>query len=390
MADYSRVPKAVFDADLDVIILSRYKHMVSDPDETLERRRLRLPETLTDALMMAPKLTVKVMGSNVALAVFVQIFGADVVEELLREKALEFILWRDYVGIIQTPGPIPFVTGNFNSAEESDPEASNMAGLAGSVTLTEAQRKRLVSLATENTTTTARQRAEEAWQTLIDAHKRGGLAEMGIPPDLSLTMLTEPLKSNLGQQLAHLQHALEIIARELDLYESPDTWKGVLQLAREVTSSGQVVSAGESVLREDHAPSLGVLVARGALAPRVVMELRQAPAAKAFREWLWTRADPTDGDRVLDEYRRLIVKEREFGKVEKFYRAVRTVGIAIGAGIVGAKIAAVIGGGLPIETATGAAASLTDLFLNNLKEGRSPRRLSRLLRDVRDETTLAM
>jgi hypothetical protein len=120
------------------------------------------------------------------------------------------------------------------------------------------------------------------------------------------------------------------------------------------------------------------------------MELRQAPAAKAFREWLWTRADPTDGDRVLDEYRRLIVKEREFGKVEKFYRAVRTVGIAIGAGIVGAKIAAVIGGGLPIETATGAAASLTDLFLNNLKEGRSPRRLSRLLRDVRDETTLAM
>lgn len=385
MTDFSRVPKAVFDADLDVVML-HLKRRIPDPGGSLERRAQQLPGYLADALLFAPKISLKVMGSNVALTLLIDLFGADVVEELLREKVLEFVLWRDYVALIEpfAQGRVPFVAGSFDQPVDADPEASNTAGLAHATQLDESQRKRILRLATENTSTTQRARAEGAWQALLDAHVRGDLASVGLPPSVPLSSVTQPLASGIVNELARVHHATEIIARELDLYESPATWQDMLRLASEVNSSRHAIQTGEVVLREDRAPSAGALFSANILTPSDILTLRRSSEAKAFREWLWTRPDPADSQRVIDEYRRVIVRDHKDLDRNAWYRWVRIAGVSITSSAAASKITAVTGGGFAVDALTGFASGWADDFLQRVKSGRSPRRLSQRLRDLRD------
>ena len=381
MAAYSHVPKALFDADLDAIVLAHVKKLIPDPTGELARRFYQLPATLSDAFMMAPRLTFKIYGENSHLALMVQIFGLSTVEELLREGALEFILWRENIMTVQTPidGLIPFAPGSLNNPENSDPEASNATGLLSASSLTDAQRKRLAALATEHTSVTNPEGAKRTWEFMVEAHKRGQLSQYGLPAEIPLSKATEEQKVVLGRQLQGMHQASELVDRELDLHEGSDTWDAVRQLAREVNSSPQVVLTADEVLKEDRAPSVGRLVSRKILQPRDVIKLRQTSEARAFREWLWTQPDPADDEGVLREYRRVIAGDRKNLKNKGWYRTLRVVSV----GIVGSAAGTAIGGGI-IGSAAGIGVALVDDFLQRIKAGRSPRRLSRMLGVLED------
>jgi hypothetical protein len=322
-----------------------------------------------------------VTGENIPLAALVQILGATVVEELLHDGDLEFILWRDYVATVQTPieGLIPFVPGNFTNPENSDPEASTSKGLLSASSLNDAGRKRLTKLAMARTTITDANGAKQAWQALVDLHKRGDLESYGVPADIPLSEIRPEQKARLGLELASLHHAAELVERELDLHEAPQTWDALLLLARDVNSSPQVSRSASEILREENAPSVGELVAQKLITSREVLELRRSSEARAFREWLWTRPDPANHAAVLDEYRALIAKGRGGLDNKLWYRAIRVTAVtgasafaeqAItgGSGVVAGAVAAF---GLP----------LVDEVLKFVQERRSPRRLSGLLRE---------
>jgi hypothetical protein len=99
MEPYSYLPKALFDVDLDAVTQAHVKNAVADPTGSLAVRLRQLPQSLSDALMFAPKLTFKVTGDNAPLAALVQSFGAAAVEELLRNEDIDFVLWRDNVAV---------------------------------------------------------------------------------------------------------------------------------------------------------------------------------------------------------------------------------------------------------------------------------------------------
>lgn len=381
MTHYSRVPKALFDVDLDTITLACFKGLVPDPNGEARGRLWRLPQTLSDMLMVVPRLSFKVTGENVPLAALVQILGAEVVEELLTDGDLEFILWRDYVAIVQTPidGLIPFVPGNFTNPENSDPEASNARGLLSASSLDDAGRKRLTNLATARTTTTDANGAKQAWQALVDLHKRGDLESYGVPADRPLSEITPEQKARLGLELANLHHAAELVERELDLHEAPQTWNALLLLAREVNSSPQVPCTATELLSEENAPSVGDLVARKLITPREVLNLRRSPEARAFREWLWTRRDPANTSAVLEEYRALIFKERSGIENRLLYRAVRVTALSAVAAEAERAVTGTSGAAAGATVALGI--GLIDEVAKYVRESRSPRRLSGLLRE---------
>jgi hypothetical protein len=379
---YSRVPKALFDVSLNALALTCCRSGTLEATGGFAEDFKRLPESLSDALMVAPRLTFKVTGVNLPLAVLAETFGASGVEELLRQGDIEFVLWREYLGIIQTPveGLVPFAPGSFSNPEHCDPEVSNAKGLLAASSISDSQRQRLAKLATKRTTTTNPQGAKKAWQALVDAHKSGALSGYGVPSEMPLSTISMAQKARLGMELLNLHHASEVIERELDLFESPETWAAMLLLAREVNSSPRVVSSAEEILKEDRAPSVGALVTCGILEPSEVLSLRGSSEARAFREWLWTQPDPADAASVLDEYRRLIVKDRRSLDGKWWYRTLRVFGVGATSFLAGVAIP---GESTLTTAAVGVGVSLADELLRLMREQRSPRRFSRMLQDAR-------
>lgn len=56
-----------------------------------------------EALLISPRTTFRVTGENVVLSQLVAIFGPKAVMELLDEHAIEFVLWRSFVGTTEEP-----------------------------------------------------------------------------------------------------------------------------------------------------------------------------------------------------------------------------------------------------------------------------------------------
>jgi hypothetical protein len=280
------------------------------------------------------------------------------------------------------PDAIPFVGISPNMPEWSDPEASNVAGLARASSLSESQRRRLATIATERTSLTNPDKPVLVLRALEEAHKAGELDGYGFPAEVSFTTATDEQKNRLITDLGNLQLASELVDREIDLHESFGAWEAMLNLSAQVTSSSQVLHVAEALMREERVPSVGRLIARKVLSPRDAVRLRHTSEARAFREWLWTQPDPANAEAVLRGYRRVVARDRKDLNGKGWYRTLRVLGIegvltvvepALALHSLGATIAA--RAVLPI------AAELWQLA----KEKRSPRRLSRMLNEVEGE-----
>jgi len=389
MSDYSHVPKALFSTGLDAIGLAYTKSNIPDPHGILRRRLTAECISACEALIVSPRVTFKVTGENAVLAELYSIFGPNAVAELLQEGAIEFVLWRGQIGLLQDEalirqGVIPIAAIDVSTPEYSDPEASNAAAIRWMTNISESNAKRLVRLATERTTTTPLGAQNRAWEAVLTAHHDNNLAGYGIPADLPMSKTSRDQQKRLGAIAAHLYEAAVLVERELDLHESEDTWAVVKEIAAEVTSSRAVLETAREILRVENVPSVSALMWTMKLPPTEILRLRSHPATKAFQEWLWTRPDPANSKDVLEEYTAL-VRESLKGERNVILRAVTIAAISMGGFMLGDKADALVGGGLAGVVANATAnigLTYVDAFFEGIRERKSPRRFKGLLQDM--------
>ncbi len=105
---------------------------VSQTDAALGPSRFkRLEASLFEDLLLFDRVSFKVHGENIPLAVLLNLFGTKSFEALFEQSAIRFVLWTPMVGFNETELPWihPLVFGNFNSPAHSNPEASADLGL---------------------------------------------------------------------------------------------------------------------------------------------------------------------------------------------------------------------------------------------------------------------
>jgi len=318
-------------------------------------------------------------------------YGVRGVEELLDDGSVRFILWRGFIGGLEDQnlikqGVLPIAPMTLNNSEHSDPEVSCLAGMKWAANFERRDRRRLAKLAAKKMDLTQENAPNDTWQALIEAHKHNVFAKSGLPADRPLSQTTPDEQRRLALLGGHLLEAAVLVENELDLHESDGTWDAILQTAREVRSSGAVINTAEQILRMERVPSIRQLLLERKLTEPDVLRLRRHPATAAFREWLWTRPDPSDANAVLEEYETLF--SRANGSLtENFKKFVRLVGLSA-AGLVlgdmaGGAVGAIAGAalGTTANIAVGTSLSYFDSLLGSVREGRSPRRFTSMLRD---------
>jgi hypothetical protein len=140
-----------------------------------------------EALMVAPRVTFKVYGENVVLAVLARMFGAKGVEQLMDEGAVEFVLWRPIVTQVMSEdllaqGLSPLAYGNTNNPEHSDPHTSCIKGMNWSPQFDRKLRRSIARRAAKHMTTTPEEAPKQAVDELMAAYRDGRLSADGFLP----------------------------------------------------------------------------------------------------------------------------------------------------------------------------------------------------------------
>ncbi len=392
MTKYSAVPKAIFNVEVDAVALSFLKR--PDLPETAESKAAYASALLSigEALMIAPRVTFKVYGENVVLAVLTRVFGAKEVERLMEEGAIEFVLWRPLIlqpeEKLLAQGISPLTYGNTSNAVHADPEASCIAGMKWHPELDRRVRRSLGRRAAKHMASTPDEAPKQAVEAVLNAYRDGRLRDLGFDPGTPEHTLGQEDRNRLHKLADDLAESAILFEREWDLYEDEATWKTMLKVAEEVRSSGKVIKTVEEILRTESLPAIRDLIFTKSLSFQDVLEMRSRPEVLAFQEWLWAKPDPADAPAVIDAYAALVAKDSKTKLADRgWFQIVRILGVAFAGGAVGGVLAGPAGAaagatvGFAAANLGSAGVSYIDLLVDRIAKGRNPRRFASLLRD---------
>lgn len=302
------VPKSLFIKSVDDYASRHLKH--TRPANIVQVRAEGLYEILrvAEGLLVSPKLTLKVYGENVVLAHLITVMGLKTVEQLLKEKAIEFILWDQIITYTSEPqmlsrGMFPLQSGTLTSSHNIDPFESAWLGLRWvNPPLLRSDKRRIARLAAKHTFRPRPNLCHEAVQVVTRAYKQGSLAPLGFSAEVEF----KDLSNDALKQFSGLaEQALEVSAlvdKGLDLYQGQDLWQIYQQLFAVIPTPDQVFQTVSSVLALERIPAIPTLLLKNVLDIRDLPKIRNLPEAKEFRQWLWSQDSVHDNNSVSEAY----------------------------------------------------------------------------------------
>lgn len=339
---------------------------------------------VAEGLLISPKLTLKVYGENVVLAHLITALGLKTVEQLLEEKALEFILWDQIVTFMDAPelleqGLHPLQSGVMHSGHNIYPLESAETGLKWAYPkLSRSERRRIARLAAKCTILPRKNISHEAVRLITRAYEGNDLAPLGFPADRPM----HHLRGEQLRQLANLsEQALEVAAlvdKSLDLYQDENTWNAYRQLFASIPSHGQVIKTAETVLSLERIPSIPSLLLGGIINFQDLPKIRNLKETQEFRQWLWSQDAVTDTEAVSQAYL-AAMSPRVNIKDQTWFKIARISVMGVLGSLAGLAVAGPAGGvaGFALSTGGGVAVSLIDgLMLDQLGKNANPRKFS--------------
>lgn len=378
-----RIPKSLFSKGLDDVATKWLKNATS-ADERMIRRLVALEGLAAmEALVFAPRVSFKVYGENVVLAVLTNALGVDAIEELLRAGDVEFVLWRSFPvqwqkEVLQ-PGLRPLAGLRLTDKAHSDPLESVELGLRGwGKGLPADALKRLANLAAERTIVVAEDLGDKAVQRVVHAYESGLLAKRGFDAAEDMASLSIERRSQLALLANDLAEGVVAFEGDYDFHEGGTNWKTLVDACARVQAQSGIVESVESVLELERMPSIPDLLLRGVIAHTDIVAIRQHRETEEFRKWLWSQPDPANAKDVGEAYLAAMAPRVDL-KDKAWFKAARISAVGIAGSVVGAVLGGPLGGaaGFAVGTAAGVAVSQLDGFWGDkLLAGTNPRRFA--------------
>jgi hypothetical protein len=372
------------------------------PPDPLEfaSQMYRQQTTLFEHLLLFDKITLKVTGEAIPLAVLIGMFGQKTFDALVEQGAFEFTLWTQEVMYLvkNIPGIDALASGNFNTPEYGDPERSIETGLAWARNApTGRKRRQLVRRLLPLFRITENNLAENALKIIRESLRNGGLEPYGIPKVSghadSLNDVQKRLIAKCGQDFAEYDFLMRNGMTSFSDYRyfSP-FWSS----AERFRTMNRTISGFSSMSKLEGVPDLKALFAELKSPLQRLPKIRKTANARNFRTWLEETAGQSPDTDMVKAYLDSISERRGMldSTPRKLLKTVVLAAVGIGVGATaGGHAGAVVGAAAaPIvekvaEFATDTAVGLLDNFvLDRVSKGWSPRMffddLSQLRRPV--------
>jgi len=384
----AEIGKKLFCVDLDNVATRWLKNIGGGDPRAFVRDMDQARASAAEALLISPCATFRVMGENVVLAQLVTMFGPKAVADLLGEHAIDFVLWRSFVGTNAEPidGMHLFAAGNIGDLQDdataeqrvrqavfTDPEASAEAGLASwlKTPLDRPTRRDLARAAAKRTVVTDKEVPGWAVNRVQTAYANGELEHLGLAPSRNLSLDEQ---KTMVRWAEHLAAAAILLENGYDLYEVPEFWDTLMMLYTRLVEREQARTVTEQILSFASCPSIPALLAERKDLIQEVPLLRKKRGTVEYREWLWSQPNVADANDVMTAYARGIVNKKSLADSRWF----RPAHLLIGQTVSGAA-AFTLG---PAGFAAGEAAAIAfavadDFIVAKLSRAHDPHRFTR-------------
>jgi hypothetical protein len=342
----------------------------------------RVINEVAEQLLYHDGISFKVYGENIPLTILINTFGTKGVEELLEQKAIEFVLWTPAVTYIvdDIPGLLPLQSGTLNSKAHCDPEESATLGLNWmQYPLPRKTRRYLVRKITKAYKLPDPGIPKYAVEFGYQGYKDNIFAQFGLPNGKSLEELDKAERAKL---CSFSDECLELAILSSFKYDSIES-KRLTELNRtefqRLHHAKVIEDVADYIFKIENVPNFKELIVQGFIDIKQIPKIRSNNSSVKFRSWISKYDSNTSSEDIVKEYLNSIVNSKGIFDTPKG-KFLKTLGVTAFSGAVGCLIGGEIGL-LVGATASKIAESFIDLGLNlldayvfeGLTKGWSPR-----------------
>jgi hypothetical protein len=358
-------------------------------------QRQQVEATVFENLLLFDRVSLKVFGENIPLAVLLNLFGERGLEELIEQDALEFILWTPFVAFMEdyNEGIDPLVSGTHNSKAHSDPEESIELGLNWMTNKPlRSKRRALVRKLRDLYRIPADDLPHNAVGITKSAYSSGKLKAYGFDPEKrDIRKLNQTEKQRLCTCAEDLLEYTYLLSNKMTSFSKREFFEFFAQSQNRLKVANAKSVAFCKLAELEEFPDLKTLYTQLEAPLQKMLKVRGKRSSQRFRSWLDnpTPPDERSASEITKEYIDAIANAKGFfqtttGKLTKT-AATSSIGAGIGAvigGIPGVVMGASVG--KILEPAADIALDLVDQFLiDGLTKGWTPRIFIDDLRDLR-------
>lgn len=254
---------------------------------------------LAEALVVSPSVTIRLDGANVVAPLLAQRFTPRVLEELLDEGALRFVLFSGAIVQFVDPSSFPIMLGAIARQPIpalNDIEFATKDGYRA-VELSLNLKRRLIRKTLSHTELTPEAAPQRAVNLTFAAINRGDVIDRGFSPDrLAEQTMNRDEATRLQGLASEIFETTVIFDRKLAVGEGDVPWARVRHALDHLKPDGDGWTTLERIYHAEAVPSVQALLEAGVITYSDILRIRRHKATEGFRDWLWR----LDGSNVSD------------------------------------------------------------------------------------------
>jgi len=356
---------------------------VSKAEESLfHNRHQQILASLFEQLLLFNKISIKVYGENIPLAILMNNLGINQLEELIEEKAIEFVLWTPVVTyhVDEIEGLFPLQSGNLNSPAHSDPDESIKLGFNFLRSQPDYKIKNhLQNKLREVYKIPDQQFAHDAAKLTVDAYSSNKLEKISMPREKEPMRLTREERARLCEYATDVLETTILAKYGYSSYDNYNYYTISEKCFSNIQKSFKLQDNLGRILSLENIPDFKRLFLENKLNFELITKIRNKNVSKKFRNWMNNIAENSDVEDICKEYISAIAKTKGFfdSKKGKFIKTISLFTLVTGIGTLLVGLPGMAGGPILAKTVEPAVDLGLDLidkyFLEGLLKGWSPR-----------------
>lgn len=301
---------------------------------------------IVEQLILFDKISIKVYGENVGLAVLINEIGLKQVYELVDEGALEFLLWTPMLTTMTDDSLLgkmnPIQSGNMDSAVHCQPEESLRVGFQALKNQPDRITRRIMTRKLAPSYILPKENfVHNAANFVTDAYNNNSLAVVGLPKEKDISWLNSEERFKLlglGDEILESTILSTLNYSSLGSYRN---FEYAQQSFSQVVSASSLVSNMNELYQVEKIPDIKSLLLEKHIVLKDLIKLRRKNTSKKFRAWLASKS-LADSDYITKEYINEITNHKGFFETTKG-KFIKTIGMYSIGGVTGGIAAGATG-----------------------------------------------
>lgn len=333
---------------------------------------------ISEHLLYHDGVAISVYGENIPVCVLINTYGLKGLEELLEQKAIQFVLNTSIVtyNVDEIKGVNPIQSGYLSSKVHSDPEESATLGLKWlKKPLIRRDRRALIRKLIKNYYIMPPNIAQNAAEFGHEGYESNLFNELGLPNIKPLTELSLNERKSLCQLTSECMEIALLSHFNFNSFNSYNLYKLKMEETKRINKVKAIELNTNELFRIENLPNFKELLESRVIEYSDIPRIRANRNSIKFRNWIEQTTSTVDANEIAKEYIDAITNSRKASETVsgKLLKTITVTGVSAMAGTaVAGGVGTISGGFLGLCSSLGI--SLLDAYLlDGLLKGWNPR-----------------